>query len=120
MAGLRSLAYKVRTYLSAGRDVHGIRNTGALPTGKAAISGFTCCPQGHKERFELLAALSAHVEVFLDQRHGLGGVQAGELHRYEAIHLLEALVAADLSPLMGLGYLLYHRFENTLVDRRSF
>jgi hypothetical protein len=55
--------------------------------------------------------------VFLNQQHGLGGAQAGELYRCEAIQLLAALVAVDLSPLAGLGYLLYHRFENTLVDR---
>jgi hypothetical protein len=36
--------------------------------------------------------------MFLDQRHSLGGVQAGELYRYKAIQRLEALVAADLLP----------------------
>jgi hypothetical protein len=58
----------------------------------------------------------------VDQRHSLGGVQAGELHLYEAIYLLEALVAADLLPLMGLGYLLYERSEDVLVKQfaRSF
>jgi hypothetical protein len=55
--------------------------------------------------------------VFLDQRHGPGGVQAGELHLYEAVHLLEALVAADLLSLAGLGYLLYERSENVLVKQ---
>jgi hypothetical protein len=50
------------------------------------------------------------LEVFVDQRHGLCGVKAGELYRYEAIQLLEALVAADLPPVAGLGYLPYNRF----------
>jgi len=56
----------------------------------------------------------------MDQRHSLGGVQAGELYRYKAIQLLEALVAADLLPITGFGYLLYHRFEDCFVYRRSF
>ena len=60
------------------------------------------------------------MEVFLDQRHGLGCVKTGELDRYEAIQLLEALVAADLLPITGFGYLLYHRFEDCFVYRRSF
>jgi hypothetical protein len=60
------------------------------------------------------------VEVFLDQRHGPGGVEAGQLHSHEAIYLLEALVAADLLPLAGLGYLLYNRFEDCFVYRLSF
>jgi hypothetical protein len=42
--------------------------------------------------------------MFLDERHGLGGVQAAEFHLHEAVQLLEALVAADLY-LAGVGYL---------------
>ena len=56
----------------------------------------------------------------MDQGHVLGGVEAGELYRYEAIQRLEAVVAADLPPLTGLGYLLHYRFENTLVGLRSY
>jgi hypothetical protein len=80
------------------------------------------CPEGCQQRLELFAALTAHLQVLLDQRHGPGGVQAGELHLYEAIYLLEALVAADLLSLMGLGYLLYERSEDVLVEQfaRSF
>ena len=85
-----------------------------------SVSGFSRGAQGCEESFELFAAFSAQVEVFLDQRHGLGGVETGQLHGYEAIQLLEALVAADLAPVSGLGYLPYHRFENSLVYGRSF
>jgi hypothetical protein len=87
-----------------------------MPSG----SGFSRGAQGREESFELFAAFSAQVEVFLDQRHGLGGIEAGQLHGYEAIQLLEALVAADLAPVMGLGYLPYHRLEKSLVYGRSF
>ncbi len=87
---------------------------------RSPVLCLSCRPQGGEKRFELLAAFSAHVEVFLDQRHGLGGVQARELHGYKAIQLLEALVAADLSPFAGLGYLLYYRYEDCFVYRRSF
>jgi hypothetical protein len=89
---------------------------------KPGRSGLFGRPQGRQQRLELLVALAAHLQVLLDQRHGLGGVQAGELHFYKAVHLLEALVAADLISLTGLGYLLYHRSENVLVEQfaRSF
>jgi len=83
-------------------------------------SGFSGGAQGREECFEFVAALSTHVEVFLHERHGLGGGEAGELHRHEAVQLFEALVAADLAPVVGLGYLLYHRFEDCFVYRLSF
>jgi hypothetical protein len=85
-------------------------------------SGLFRCLEGHQQRLELFAALAAHLQVLLDQRHSLGGVQAGDLHLYKAIYLLEALVAADLLSLTGVGYLLYERSEDVLIKQfaRSF
>ena len=42
-------------------------------------------PQGRQQRLELLAALAADLHVFLDERHGLGGVQAAEFHLHEPV-----------------------------------
>jgi hypothetical protein len=80
-------------------------------------SGLVHRSQGRQKRLELFAALATHLQVLLNQRHGLGSVQAGEIHIYESIYLLEALVAADFLPLTGLGYLLYHRSETVLVKQ---
>jgi len=85
-------------------------------------SGLFRCPEGPHQRLELFAALTAHLQVLPDQRHSLGGIQAGDLHLYKEIYLLEALVAADLLSLTGVGYLLYERSEDVLIKQfaRSF
>jgi hypothetical protein len=55
----------------------GCRSTAVLFELPRYGSGFAGGAQGCEESFELFAAFSAQVEVFLDQRHGLGGVEAG-------------------------------------------
>jgi len=69
---------------------------------KEVRSSLFRCSQGYQQRLELFVALRARLKVLPDQRHGLGSAQAGELHLYEAVYLLEALIAADLF-LTGLG-----------------
>jgi hypothetical protein len=86
---------------------------------KPGRSGFFSRSQGRQQRLELFAALTAHVQVLLDQRHGLGGVQPRELHLYKEIYPVEALVAADLLSLTGLGNLIYERSENIFVKQRA-
>ena len=97
------------------------RRTGVDDGCEAGRSGLFSGSQGRQQRLELFAALAAYLEVFLNQRHGLGGVEAGELHLYEAVYLLEALVAADLL-FPGLGYLTHRRFKDVSVEQfaRSF
>ena len=85
---------------------------------EAHLSPFLCS-QGKQQRFELFSALAAYLQVLLHQRHCLSGVQAGKLHLHKAVHLLEALVAADLLSLTGLGYLLYERSEYIFVIQRA-
>src|SRR3712207_8530347 len=80
----------------------------------ALPSAFSGRSQGRQQRLKLFAALTANLHMFLDERHGLGGVQAAELHLHEAVQLLEALVAADLY-LASVGYLTYQRPEDISV-----
>ena len=51
--------------------------------------------QGGKERLKLLTAITAAVEMVLNQRHGIGNVFTCQSHLHEAVQLLEALVAPD-------------------------
>ena len=48
-------------------------------------SPFSSRLQGRQQCLKLLAALTAELHMFLDERHGLGGVQAAEFHLHEAV-----------------------------------
>jgi hypothetical protein len=63
----------------------------------SSLFGVRLSLQGSQKRLELLSAVVAAVQMLLDQRHSLGRVLACQVQVGEAVELLVACIAADLS-----------------------